>query len=147
LAIQQLDSQRPPSWLAKLVTLIVSLPLRAVALFYAFQGQYLKAVHLDERLLCLQPRSRGLLMHLAASLTRAGLDEAALATYEELVGFAPNYLPGLRQLARLAMKHGNDHKARQCFQQILTLAPSDLEAQQGVRNLDALGTLKKGFAA
>ena len=45
------------------------------------------------------------------------------------------------------MKRGDDPQARQCFERILHLHPGDLEAQQSLRNLDALGTIKKGFSA
>ncbi|MBI3323227.1 MAG: tetratricopeptide repeat protein, partial [Candidatus Omnitrophica bacterium] len=72
-------------------------------------------------------------------------DDAALAAYEELLGIDPNHVQALRKLARLSMKRGSDDQARQCFERIITLAPNDLEAQQGLRNLDALGTIKKGF--
>ena len=55
------------------------------------------------------------------------------------------HLGALRKLARLAMKRGNDAQTRQCFERILQLHPGDLQAQQSLRNLDALGTIKKGF--
>mgnify|MGYP001585993183 CR=1 FL=1 len=146
LAIQKQYSQSPPSWLNQVIAFVVSLPIRCVATVSALQGQNRQAVQLYEQLLSLQPRSRGLLISLASSLTRAGLDDAAMATYEELLSMFPNYLPALRQFARLAMKRGNDQQARQCFERIITLVPNDLEAQQGIRNLDALGTIKKGFS-
>ena len=146
LAIQKHYSQSPPSWVSQVVAMILGLPLRLWAMLCLMQGQTRQAIHLYEQLLSLQPRSRSLLMQLAAALSRANLDDAALATYEELLGIDPNSLAALRKLARLAMKRGNDNQARQCFERILKLASNDLEAQQSLRNLDALGTLKKGFA-
>jgi tetratricopeptide (TPR) repeat protein len=146
LANQKRYLQHPPSRLSRAAYLIASLPLRLWAVVTSVRGEGQRASQLYERLLCLQPCSRRLLMGLAATFSRAGLDDAALATYEEILALDPNYLAGLRKLARLAMKRGNDNQARQCFDRILTLAPNDLEAQQGLRNLDALGTIKKGFA-
>ena len=147
LAIQKLYTQQPPSWLNQLAMLLVGLPLRGWALLCRLQGHTNQAIQLYERLLCRQPRSRSLLMQLAGALGRAGLADAALATYEELLSLDPRHLPALRRLARLAMKRGQDPQARHCFEQILSLVPNDLEAQQGLRNLDALGTIKKGFTA
>jgi tetratricopeptide (TPR) repeat protein len=147
LAVQKQYSQSPPSWLSQAIACVVSLPIRWAAAFSAMQGQPRKAVQLYEQLLSLQPRSRSLLLQLASNLTRAGLDDAALTTYEELLSMFPNHLPTLRQFARLAMKRGGDQQARQCFERIIGIVPNDLEAQQGIRNLDALGTIKKGFAA
>jgi tetratricopeptide (TPR) repeat protein len=147
LAIQKLSAQSPPSWVSQLARWLAGIPLRFWAGLCVLQGRTGQAVQLYEQLLCHQPRSRGLLMQLAGALHRAGLDDAALATYEELLTIDPRHLPALRKLARLAMKRGHDAQARHCFEQLLALAPTDLEAQQGLRNLDALGTIKKGFAA
>jgi len=145
LAIQKQYAQSPPSLLTRLATELLTLPLHVWASLCTAQGQHRRAIHLYERLLCVQPRSKALLMNLAATLSRAGMDEAALAAYEEILGIDPNHVQALRKLARLSMKRGNDEQARQCFERILTLAPNDLEAQQSLRNLDALGTIKKGF--
>ena len=41
---------------------------------------------------------------------------------------------------------GAELEAVECFERILHLHPADLEAQQSLRNLDALGTIKKGFS-
>lgn len=147
LATQKHYSQYPPSWLTQVALTVLGLPIRGWALFCSLRGDHRRATHIYERLLCLQPRSRQLLMSLASTLTRVGLDDAALATYEELLGVAPNNLACLRKLGRLAMKRGNDTQARQCLERILALSPNDLEAQQGLRNLDALGTIRKGFGA
>ena len=147
LAVQKLYSQHPPSWLTQLAAVVVGLPIRIWAGVCGLQGQYRHAIQLYERLLCLQPRSQGLLIQLASTLSHAGLDDAALATYEELLGINPNHVAALRKLARLSMKRGDDEQARRCFERILALTPNDLEAQQSLRNLDALGTIKKGFAA
>ena len=147
LAIQKQYSLNPPSWVSQFAAGLIGLPLRLWAEVCAIQGQHRQAIQLYEQLLSLQPRSKGVLMRLALSLNRANLDDASLTTYEELLTMDPNHQPALRHLARLAMKRGNDQQARQCFERLLKLIPNDLEAQQGVRNLDALGTIKKGFAA
>ena len=145
LATQKLHTQHPPSLISRLVGGLVSLPIHAWALLCTMQGQHKQAVSLYEQMLSVQPRSRGVLMKLAATLQTANMDDAALAAYEEVLGIDPNHIPALRKLARLSMKHGNDEQARRCFEKIISLAANDLEAQQGLRNLDALGTIKKGF--
>jgi tetratricopeptide (TPR) repeat protein len=128
------------------VLTVATLPIRWWAAIAALQGNVRQAANLYEWLLHLMPRSRSLFIHLATTLTRAGSDDAALQTYEELLAMDPNHLGALRKLARLAMKRGNDPQARQCFERVLHLHPGDVEAQQSLRNLDALGTIKKGFA-
>ena len=145
LAIQKQFAEQPPSALSQLGLLLCTLPVRAWAILAQIQGNLRQAASLYEWLLSLTPRSRSLLMRLATTLTRSGLDDAALQTYEELLAIDPSHLGALRRLARLAMKRGNDPQARQCFERIMHLHPGDLEAQQSLRNLDALGTIKKGF--
>ena len=147
LAIQKQFAQHPPSALSQGWLGLCTLPVRWWTILAQLQGKTRQAINLYEWLLGLTPRSRSLLMRLALTLTQAGLDDAALQTYEELLVIDPNHLGALRKLARLAMKRGNDGQARQCFERILHLHPGDLEAQQSLRNLDALGTIKKGFAA
>lgn len=147
LAIQKHLSQHPPSALAQVGIGLATLPIRGWAILSELRGATRDAAGLYEWLLHLSPRSRSLLMRLAGVLTRNGLDDAARQTYEELLAVDPHHLGALRKLARLAMKHGNDAQARQCFERILKLHAGDLEAQQSLRNLDALGTIKKGFTA
>ena len=147
LAIQKQFIQHPPSWLSQAGFTFLTFPIRCWAMAIELQGQARQAANLYEWLLRLTPRSRSLLMHLAMCLAKAGLEDASLQTYEELLTVDPNHLGALRRLARLAMKRGNDSQARQCFERILQLHSGDLEAQQSLRNLDAIGTMKKGFTA
>ncbi len=147
LAIQKQLGQTPPSALSHVGLTVATLPIRWWAMLAELQGNVRQATNLYESLLQLLPRSRSLLLQLATALARGGMEDAALQTYEELLAIDPNHLGALRKLARLAMKRGNDPQARQCFERILHLHPNDLEAQQSLRNLDALGTIKKGFSA
>jgi tetratricopeptide (TPR) repeat protein len=146
LAIQKQFAQSPPSVVSQLGIGTLTLPLRWWAIVCQLRGDSRQAINLYEWLLSLMPRSRSLLMRLAITLTKGGMLDAAMQTYEELLVVDPNHLGALRKLARLAMKRGNDPLARSCFERILHLHPGDLEAQQSLRNLDALGTIKKGFA-
>ncbi len=145
LAIQKQFTQHPPSLLSQVGMTLVTYPVRWWAIVAQTRGNTQQATRLYEWLLSLNPRSKSLLMRLAATLARSGLNDAALQTYEELLAVDPNHVGALRKLGRLAMKRGNDPQARQCFEKILQLHPGDLESQQSLRNLDALGTIKKGF--
>ena len=147
LAIQKQFANDPPSAMSQLGLSILTLPMRWWAMLAQLRGRSRQAITLYEWLLGLCPQSKSVLMRLAVTLSQTGLDDAALQTYEELLTIEPNHVGALRKLARLAMKHGNDPQARQCFERILHLHPGDLEAQQSLRNLDALGTIKKGFSA
>ncbi len=146
LAIQKQANLAPPSRLSQVGLVLFTLPIRCWAVCVHLRGNVRQAVRLYEWLLTLLPRSRSLFMRLAAALSQSGLQDAALQTYEELLVIDPGHVGALRKLARLSMKRGNDIQARQCFERILQLHPGDIEAQQSLRNLDALGTIKKGFS-
>jgi tetratricopeptide (TPR) repeat protein len=145
LAIQKQFTQHPPSSLGQAGLTLLTLPIRWWASLAQLQRNSRQAIALYEWLLSLTPSSRPLLMRLALILSQSGLEDAAVQTYEEVLALDPNHLGALRKLARLSMKRGHDPQARQCFERILHLRPGDLEAQQSLRNLDALGTIKKGF--
>lgn len=147
LAIQKNFSKNPPSPIVLFGLGILTLPVRAIAIIAQEAGQTEQATQLFEWLLNINPGSTALLLRLATTLSKRGLDDAAIQTYEELLAVDSNHLPGLRKLARLAMKRSDDTQSRDCFERILKLKPTDVEAQQSIRNLDALGTLKKGFSA
>ena len=147
LAVQKKYAKNPPSLITTLGLGLLTLPARLWAMLAQSTGQEAQATQLYEWLLNITPRSPSLLTRLAATLMRRGMDDAAIQTYEELLAIDANHLPALRKLARLTMKHGNDPQARHCFERILKLKPTDVEAQQSIRNLDALGTIKKGFSA
>jgi tetratricopeptide (TPR) repeat protein len=146
LAIQQQFNQEPPSPFSQAGIALLTLPVQAWGALTQMRGNLRQAADIYEWLLRLSPRSKPLLMQLAITLSKSGLDDAAQQTYEELLVIDPNHLGALRKLARLAMKRGNDPLARQCFERILHQHAGDLEAQQSLRNLDALGAIKRGFS-
>ena len=108
LAVQKQFTQHPPSPLSQVGMTLVTYPVRWWAIVAQTQGNTQQATRLYEWLLSLNPRSKSLLMRLAATLARSGLNDAALQTYEELLAVDPNHVGALRKLARLAMKRGND---------------------------------------
>ena len=127
---------RPPGWQLSLTA------VRAFLIGDAHLGTSPKFVGdpaLVERAMVSLVTQRGLLL--------IGEPGTAKSMLSELLAADPQHIGALRHLARLAMKKGNDALARQCLERILKLRTGDLEAQQSLRNLDALGTIKKGFAA
>ena len=147
LSVQRQAAQHPVSPVSRLGLYLLTLPLRGWAWCCQFQGNARLAINIYQQLLSFDPRSKSLLLRLGAALSHSGMEDAALQTYEEMLAIDANHQGALRRLARLAMKRGDDARARQCFERILQLHPGDPEAQQGLRNLDALGTIKKGFSA
>ena len=93
------------------------------------------------------PRQSAWLHQLGQALLEQHQETAAIDALEEAVELNPKLLAPLRQLADLHLKRGDDQRARACFEKILTIVPHDIQAERGLKNLDAMGTIRKGFGA
>lgn len=93
------------------------------------------------------PNQSGWLYRLGQALLQQGQETAAIETMEEAAQLNPRMLPATRQLADLYLKRGDDQHARACFERILKAVPHDIQAERGLKNLDAMGTIRKGFSA
>ena len=91
------------------------------------------------------PTHAGWLYRLGQALLQQGQETAAIESLEEAVQFNPKLLAATRQLAELYLKRGDDQHARACFERILKVVPRDIQAERGLKNLDAMGTIRKGF--
>ena len=92
LAIQKRFTQHPPSVLTDLGLALLTLPLHLWGMALEMRGELRQATNVYQWLLGLAPRSRALLMRLAGALTRSGMEDAALQTYEELLSIDPNHV-------------------------------------------------------
>ena len=93
------------------------------------------------------PRQASWLYQLGQMLLQLGQEAAAVETLEESIAANPKLLAATRQLADLYLKRGDDQHARACFERILKVVPHDIQAERGLKNLDAMGTIRKGFGA
>ena len=93
------------------------------------------------------PEQASWLFRLGQVLLQQGHKSAAIETLEEAVQLNSRLLAATRQLADLYLQQGDDQHARACFERILKAVPHDIQAERGLKNLDAMGTIRKGFGA
>ena len=91
------------------------------------------------------PQHSAWLYQLGQALLKQGQEAAALDALEEATELNPRLLAATRQLADIYLKRGDDQRARTCFERILKVVPHDIQAERGLKNLDAMGTIRKGF--
>lgn len=109
------------------------------------RGQVKEALDTVTQLLLKEPEHLDLLdlqAHLAAA---AGYPNAAIAICESVLSMVPAYVPALRLSGALYQDHLKDiPKAQQCYNKILQVIPSDIEASRAIKNLAAQRTMDQG---
>jgi len=90
------------------------------------------------------PENRTMLSMLARSAEESNYLDTAVLVYEDVKDKYPKDLGCIRRLARLYQKRGNIDDASECFQRLLSVKPTDEEAEKAVKDLAALKTMKEG---
>ena len=68
-----------------------------------------------------------------------------MKVFEEIRVINPNSIVALKNLGQIYSQLDNYSAARKCYETILKIVPHDPEAEKGIKNLDALGTIKDSF--
>ncbi len=115
-----------------------------IFIFYS-RGEFKRAIDEYEKFLRKDPFNEKALLKLARIFLKLEDINSALRTFEEVVQLNPANVEALKKLGELYIKTDNLSSARSCFSAVLAISPHDLDAEKFLRNLDALGTLKKSF--
>ena len=108
------------------------------------KGKVAEALDVAEQAMEHDPTLMPTINFLAKAAQEAGLINVAVNTLEIGVRFNPKNVQGLRDLATLYAKAGEDGKALQVRQQICELRPSDLGAQTELKQATAMAAMKEG---
>ena len=138
---------QPSGGLTALTRKLGALPHLLRAQLAAGRKDWTQAASAYDAALRQSPLEPAWLYRLGRTLLAQGQEPAAIETLEESVQLNPNFLPASRQLAELYLKRGDDQHARACFERILKAVPHDIQAERGLKNLDAMGTIRKSFGA
>lgn len=136
--------QTPPPALASFFQKLLSQLIILKASILNSKGRLEETIREYEKALRRDPNNESALKKLAVCLMALNMDEIAIDTFEEIRAVNPNNAGALKKLADLYLKHENYTKAQECFDEILKLSPHDIETERGLKNLAALGTIKKG---
>ncbi len=144
LAEKKRMEKHPPSmiknWIIKLQGIV---PLVLAMAFDVF-GKKMKAIDNYEKILRSDPGNLIVLHQMAGLFIKEGLTESAIATYEDIIEIDKKDIGTFKELARLYAEKGDYNKARFCYNSVLQLQPGDSDAEDGLKNIDALGTIRRG---
>jgi len=102
-----------------------------------------KTVDLCERYLVNDPTHLGVLMRLAQVSRNLGHLDAAADTLEFARQCKPNNIRVIRRLGQVLFEQQEYSRAIRCYQQIQSLKPTDREAHDQIREIQAVSHLKK----
>lgn len=108
----------------------------------AFTSKPEQAVVACEKYLANDPTNIVMLSKLAGSCVKAGYTQAAIMTYELLMGLNPKRLETLYGLGELYTEMGEPKKAQAVYEKALKLNPKDGNIERTVRDLAAMSTIK-----
>jgi len=110
------------------------------------QKKYSEAMDVYEDMLRQNPLNNSILLHLADLLLRAGYQESALGALEDSLEVDSDNLVALKIAGKLYAQTGNYEKAKTCYQKLLKINPKNQSAIKGLKNIDALGTIRDKFS-
>lgn len=137
-------NQKPQSSVSSIFKKFSSSITSVKAKILEHKGQTGEAIKQYEKALRANPNDEKTLQKLASCLVSLNMTEAAIETLKEIRGLNPNNTEAIKKLGHLYLGKESYPEARDCFEKILRLKPNDLDAEQSLKNLAALGTIKRG---
>lgn len=137
--------ENPPNIISQLLNSVSSFFQSFSAFICKNKGELHNAISIYERILRKDPKNVGILIKLGVGLKREGLKEASVVTLETAVSISGKNLPVYGLLGEIYSDIGQYDRARFCFKKVLEARPNDMNAERGLKNLDALTTIGRGF--
>ncbi len=145
LSLNKRFSENPPSIIAKVFKNISSFFIELKADGLRKKNEKLSALNEYEKCLLNYPYNVKVLNKIYEILLEEKLTNSAIKILEEIRELQPKNLINLKTLGDLYLKVGEYNSAKDIFEEILKQDPKDPDAIRGMKNLDALGTIKRDF--
>lgn len=145
LSSQKKNQENPPSLLTTISNKFKSLPSFIKAFVFESKTKFIPAIEEYEKILKNEPNNIYILIKTAQCLLKQHDHSSALQAFEEIRQLAPNNIIVLKNMGQLYSQIENYPLSRECYETILKLHPHEPEAEKNLKNLDALGTIKKNF--
>ena len=129
----------------KLKDLIPAIFLNIKLTILVLSGQTRQAVDLAEKIVTLIPDNITAYMKLATVFTQAQDNLKAITAFEEILFLDRKNIGALSNLARLYFKQGNYKKAKATSEILLDITTQNLDAENILKDIAALGAIEKGF--
>jgi len=103
------------------------------------------ALEILEKIIASNPNDSETLKKIAAIFYKKGLLLHAINNLEEARALNPKDIDMLKKLGELYVKREDYRNAKATYESALKINPNDTEVLKSLKNLDALGTIKKEF--
>lgn len=137
----------PPNSVTKIVIFLISIFYTIKAFILRLRNDPSLAVMEYEKILALNPFAKNTLFRLGKTFIYMGLNESAIYAFEEIFAMRPKNIVVLKNLGKLYMDIGEYDKSKSYYKKLMEIHPHDHDAEKGLRNIDALGTIKRNYAS
>jgi len=137
---RRFQNYRFPLW-HKIISFIPSIK----AVLFGWKKNWQGLLKELEKPLIHYPKNYTILRRLAGAAERADMPETVCSIYETMYLVKPADIFVLKKLGKYYRELNESDKAYTYYQRALAIAPLDYEAHKGVQDLEALGTINKGW--
>lgn len=134
-----------PLKIKRLLKKILGFFLRLRAVSIKKSGRTWEAIYQLEKAMRVDPSSAGTLTAIANCFLSEGQTPNAIKMLEAIVQMNNRNAKALKKLGALYMEMENYEKARAYYQATLKVDPYDIDAERGIKNLEALKTIQRSF--
>lgn len=111
------------------------------------KGDTSAAIEVLEKILLSNPCDTSALKKIAEIFLNKNLPQHAINNLEEAKLANPNDITVLKKLGEIYLKKEDYQNAKANYDAILKINPNDIDALRSLKNLDALGTIKREFGS
>ncbi len=144
-AARENQNSKKVSILSLSLTGINVLLLNLKVTYFHLKNKFDIAIKLQEKLILLVPDNISALYKLAFFFSKTNKPNSAIVVLEEIFFIDKRNLPALKLLVRLYFQSKNYTKAKTTAAILLDISPQNLEAENIIKDISALGTIEKGL--
>ena len=130
----------------KLISIEIKIILLNLKIAYFYlQNNFALAIKMQEDIVLLAPDNISALYRLASFFYKVNKPNIAIVVLEEIIFIDQKNPAALQLLARLYFQSKNYINAKTTASILLDISPRNLEAENIIKDISALGTIEKGF--
>lgn len=146
LSLQKSIGDNPPSIITNIINYINGFILSMKAEGLLKKGDIEEGLKTFEKIISSNPSDISILKKIADVFYKADLINHAISNLEEVKSINPKDIETLKKLGELYLKKEDYLNAKSNYESALKINPNDPDAHHSLKNLDALGTIKREFS-
>ncbi len=144
-ALKEKRKESAPSALDIILEKTQTFFLNIKVFYFQATGSLNKAIRVIKKIIRLNPNNISALFKLATFFADSGLINNSMSTLEEIILIDRKETSALKILSRLYFDNKEFKKAKSTAAMLLEISPQDMEAENILKNIAALGIIEEGF--